>query len=400
MTVLEARRATMRASKRRSTRLGAEAPPFSLKLTAARSARRTLLALALAAPASCQRFGAASEPVVFGAAGPWSQGYGAMNKRGMELAVAELNAAGGVGGRPLQLLSRDDEGSGARAAAIAQEFVADRNVVAVVGHVNSGAMVAAARIYDGHLAALATTATSPDLTGISPWVFRTISSDSTNGLDIARFARRLGRRRAAILYENNSYGRGLTESFRRNFDGVVVSVDPIAEDAHDFEPYVSYFKQRAPDVVFVAGTERSGIGLLREARRQKLAADFIGGDGWTGIVADSAASEGAYVAAPFTAEDPRPEARRFAEAFRRRYQLEPDGNAALGYDATMVLARAVAERGTDRAAVRDYLTTLGERGGHAGVTGTIRFLPSGDPQGRGVVMTRIRGGKLLVAEAR
>ena len=87
-------------------------------------------------------------------------------------------------------------------------------------------------------------------------------------------------------------------------------------------------------------------------------------------------------------------------ASRERYGQEPDGNAALAYDATMVLARAVAERGTDRAAIREYLAALGERGGHAGVTGTLRFLPSGDPQGRGVVMTRIHGGKLLVAEGR
>ena len=398
---MEARCATMRASNCRSARPGSEAGFPSLGRAPSLAARRTLLGLALvAAAASCQRFGAASGPVVFGAAGPWTQGYGAMNKRGMELAVAELNAAGGIGGRMLELRERDDEGSGARAAAIAQEFVADPAIVAVVGHVNSGAMVAAARIYDGQLAALATTATTPDLTGISPWVFRTISSDSTNGLDIARFAKRLGRRRAAILYENNSYGRGLTESFRRNFAGEIVSVDPIAEDARDFEPYVSYFRKRAPDVVFVAGTERSGIAILREARRQKLAADFIGGDGWTGVVADTAASEGAYVGAPFTAADPRPEARRFVDAFRARYGQEPDGNAALAYDATMVLARAVVERGTDRAAVREYLATLGERGGHAGVTGTLRFLPSGDPQGRGVVMTRVHGGTLLVAESR
>jgi len=359
----------------------------------------SVLLLALAGAASCQRFGGATDPVVFGAAGPWTSGYGAMNKRGMELAVAELNEAGGIGGRPLQLLSRDDEGSGARAAAIAQEFVGDPTVIAVVGHVNSGAMVAASRIYDGHLAALATTATSPDLTGISPWVFRAISSDSTNGLDIARFARKLGGR-AAILYENNSYGRGLTESFRRNFDGEIVSVDPIAEDATDFEPYISFFKQRAPDVVFVAGTDRSGIAILREARRQKLTAAFVGGDGWTGVVVDSAASEGVYVGAPFTAADPRPEARRFVEAFRRRYNLNPDGNAALAYDATMVLAKAVAERGTDRRTIRDYLATLGERGGHAGVTGTLRFATSGDPEGRGVVMTRIHAGTLLVAEGR
>lgn len=396
MTVLEGWQATRHASTRFLPRGGAARAPRSLP-QAWRATRAGALVLLLAS-SGCGRPGGDADGVVFGAAGPWTAGYGMMNKRGMDLAVAEINAAGGVGGRPLRLLARDDEGSGAKAAAIAQEFVADPTVVAVVGHVNSGAMVAAARIYDGRLTAVATTATSPDLTGISPWVFRTISSDSSNGLDIARFARRLGRRRVAILYENNSYGRGLTESFRRNFDGEVVSIDPIAEDAADFEPYVAYFKERAPDIVFVAGTERSGIGLLREARRQRLRADFVGGDGWTGIVADTAASEGAYVGSPFTAEDPRPEARRFVAAFRERYHVDPDGNAALAYDATMLLAKAVAESGTDRAAVRDNLASLAERGGHAGVTGSIRFQESGDPLGRGIVMTRVHKGALLVAE--
>ena len=394
MTAIEGRRATQHASTHCAPHDGDRAP---CSLPRARYAAGTLLLLLIAATGCGRRAGAGGE-VVFGAAGPWTAGYGQMNKRGMDLAVAELNAAGGVGGRTLRLLARDDEGSGAKAAAIAQEFVADPSVVAVVGHVNSGAMVAAARIYDGRLTAVATTATSPDLTGISSWVFRTISSDSTNGLDIARFARRLGRTRAAILYENNNYGRGLTESFRRNFDGEVVSIDPIAEDATDFEPYVAYFKERAPDIVFVAGTERSGIGLLREARRQRLRTDFVGGDGWAGVVADTVAAEGVYVGSPFTAEDPRPEARRFVAAFRDRYHLDPDGNAALAYDATMLLAKAVSERGTDRAAVRDFLATLADRGGHAGVTGPIRFHASGDPLGRGIVMTRVRRGALLVAE--
>ena len=398
--MLDGRRATTRAHKR-STSLGgarrvrpAGAVRRSLRL-------RLLLALPLAVVAAGCGGGSAKERfVVLGAAGPWGEGYGLMNKRGMDLAVAEINAAGGIRGRELRLLPRNDEGSGVKAAAIAQDFVADPSVVAVVGHVNSGAMVAAARIYDGNLAALATTATSPDLTGISPWVFRAISSDSTNGLDIANFARRLGRHRAAILYENNSYGRGLTESFRRHFEGQIVSVDPIAEDGKDFEPYVAFFKQSHPDVVFVAGTDRSGLAILREARRQGLHADFVGGDGWTGVSVDTAASEGVYVGAPFTAEDPRPEAKRFVAAFRRRYNTDPDGNAALAYDATRLLARAIAERGTGRRAVRDYLASLADRGGYAGVTGSIRFRTSGDPLGRGIVMTRIHKGALLVADAK
>ena len=352
--------------------------------------------LTLLAGATMLGCGTDAGGVEFGAAGPWTEGYGIMNRQGIELALAEINASGTLGGRPLAVRFRDDEGDGAKATAIASEFVNDPAITAVIGHVNSSAMVAAAKVYHGALPALATTATSPDLTGISPWVFRAISSDSANGLGLARFANGRGRRRAAVLYENNSYGRGLADAFRRNFRGSVVAYDPIVADSADFEPFITYYKRERPDVVFVAGTERSGLAILREARRQGLDADFLGGDGWTGVVVDTAAAEGVFVAAPFSAQDPRPEAQRFVAAFQRKYGRVPDGNAALAYDATWLLARAVAARGASRTGVRAYLASLHRSGGHAGATGRIGFGADGDPVGRGTVMTRVRRGALLV----
>ena len=342
---------------------------------------------------ACQQNGTG---YVIAAAGPWKQGYGQMNRLGIELAVDEINSSGGIEGHRLEVVYRDDEGDGETAAKIAQEFVANLNISAVVGHVNSGAMVAAARIYDGQLAALATTATSPDLTGVSPWVFRVISSDSANGIDLARFAAKLGAQRAAILYENNAYGRGLTDAFRRSFPGEVISIDPISDAGdQDFEPFVSYFKRTAPEIVFVAGTEASGITLLREAKRQSLEAKFLGGDGWTGIVADTSAAEGAYVGAPFTDADTRAEVRRFVQAFLAKYERVPDGNAALAYDATMVIAKALAKQGASRARVRDFLADLRGRTAIPGVTGSIAFHGNGDPVGKSFVMTRVRRGALL-----
>jgi branched-chain amino acid transport system substrate-binding protein len=336
-------------------------------------------------------------PIMLGAAGPWTEGYGAMNKRGIELALEHLNARSEHKTRPVEVVFRDDQGNGAKAAAIAQEFVENATVLAVIGHVNSGAMVAAAKVYDGRLPAVATTATSPDLTGISPWTFRVISSDSANGLQLARFAAKLGRRRVAILYENNSYGRGLTESFQRHFAGHVVSVDPIS-DAGDqnFEPFVSYYRSVRPDLVFVAGTEASGITLVREVRRQGLGVDLLGGDGWTGLSVDTASAEGVWVGTPFTAEDPRPDARRFVEAFRAKFGSTPDGNAALAYDATMLLVYTVQKVGPDREKIRRFLATAGPRDSYRGVTGAIRFHANGDPIAKSFVMTRIRRGALIV----
>lgn len=353
----------------------------------------SLLALSLAALACSGD----TKPIDIAAAGPWTALYGEMNKRGIDLAIDEINAGGGVRGRPLRLIARDDSADGGRAAAIAGEFLATQSIVAVIGHVTSGAMVAAARVYDKGLPAVATTASSPDLSGISPWVFRVIPSDSANGIAIARFANGRGLRRAAILYENTTYGRGLTESFRRAYEGEVVAIDPISSDGSEsVEPYVSYLATRSPDLVFVAGTNVSGRAVILEARRQHLSAALIGGDGWSSMASDTTISEGAFVATPFTSEDPRPEAQRFVEAFRAKYRADPDGNAALAYDATMLIARAIGEGGASRQAIRRWLSSLGEAKAFPGVTGPIRFDGSGDVVGRSAIITRARRGVLVV----
>jgi branched-chain amino acid transport system substrate-binding protein len=337
------------------------------------------------------------DPYTIGSAGPWKLRHGRNTRLGIQLAVREINAAGGINGHPLVVREVDDEADGRKAAQVAQAFVDNATISAVVGHVTSGAMVSAAKVYDGHLAAMATSASSPDLTGISPWVFRVISSDSANGVDMARFANRTGHKRVAILYENDNYGRGLADAFRRSFAGEIVSVDPIPAEARNAEVYISYFKLRQPDLVFVAGFEASGVAILTEARRQGLQADFMGGDGWTTLTAHVDVAEGAYVGAPFTPTDPRPTARRFVAAFKRAYHgTEPDGNAALGYDAVRLLAAALAAVGPDRTKIRDWLSSPASS--LDGATGPIRFQPSGDPLGKSVMMTRIaRDGTLAIA---
>jgi branched-chain amino acid transport system substrate-binding protein len=368
--------------------------PFTIDLVKLRS----LLSICCLSIAACG--GGSNGTILVGAAGPYSERTGEMTKQGIELAVAEINAAGGAGGHRIELVERDDSGSGKRAAAVAQEFVGNPRVVGVVGHVTSGAMVAAAKVYDGNLAAIGTATTSPELTGISPWVFRVSSSDSINGTVIARFATALGRKRAAIIYENDSYGRGLAAAFRQTFRGEIISTDPITGGISNAEPYISYYKKLAPDIIFAVGLEGSGLTILREARRQRLAADFIGGDGWVGITVDSALSEGVYVGTSFTARDPRPEVRKFVAAFRERYGTTPDMDAATGYDAMQVMARAIAAVGGDRAAIRRYLATITTDKAYHGVTGVVRFGPDGDPAEAPYRVTRVHEGAFILSDAK
>ena len=346
---------------------------------------------------------ATREPYIVGAAGPWKQGYGLQNLQGIQLAIEEINKAGGINGHQLRLISRDDEGDGTVAAKIAQDFVATRSISAVIGHVNSSGMLSAAPVYDGQMPAIATSATSPDLSGISSWVFRIISSDSLNGIALANFASRFGQRAqtsVAVLYENNTYGRGLADSFRRSFHGDIMSLDPINADLPTAEPYIAYLKSRKPRIVFVAGRVASGIKILQEAKRQGFNAIFVGGDGWQGILADTATSEGAYIGMSFTPEDPSPPARAFVAAFTAKFNTAPDAHAALAYDATKLIAQALKEKGPDRRAIRDYLRSLNRETAYAGLTGPAYFEDTGDPVGMRFKVFRAHQGLLTLADAK
>src|SRR5579862_3864693 len=219
----------------------------------------------------------------------------ALTKDGIDLAVEEVNAKGGVNGRPVRIRYVDVHRSGALGAAVADSLVKDPSVLAVIGHVNSPALIAAAPLYDGHLVALSSAATAPELSGISSWVFRLVPSDSLSGHAIGQFAASLKPgARAAVLYENDAYGRGLSRAFRNGFAGEIVASEPLDEKPTTFEPYVAYLRRQNVDLVFSVGLERVGLALLREAKRQKLDAAFIGGDAWTGIVVDTQTAEGAY----------------------------------------------------------------------------------------------------------
>jgi branched-chain amino acid transport system substrate-binding protein len=350
----------------------------------------------IALSAAC---GDRAERVVLGASGPFTQPNGASNRRGIELAVEEINARDAWKSRPLEVVFADDSARGAVAARVAQQFVDDPTISAVVGHVNSRAMAAAARVYDGHLPAIATSATSPELTGISPWAFRVSTSDAANGRTIAQFANARGFRRAGVLYESTSYGRGLASAFQSAFQGEIIAFDPVDETAQDsMEPFVSFFRARNPDVVFVASTHPGARAFITEARRQGLQTQILGGDGWMPLLADSSLANGVYLGAPFAASDPRPEARTFVEAYRRKFGNEPDGYAALGYDATMLLATVIERVGTDRQRVRDALAALDRP--YPGVTGPIHFAATGDPEQKSIVMAQIRNCALIVDGAR
>lgn len=360
-----------------------------------RPVSRAASAILLWTAAAC---GSSDEPIVVGVAGPVEAAYGASMQLGAELARDEINARGGVRGRSLELRVRDDRANPQTAIGIADEFVSDPDVLAVVGHVNSSTTLAAAAVYDGSLAAVATSATSPEISKLGPWIFRVATSDSANAVELARLAKRLNEP-TAVLYANDDYGRGLATSFRSALEaegGTLLHSDPYLESTEDFRPYLERLRRAGAGLIFIAGLEEGAARIIQQAREIGLDARFLGGDGLEGLTAMGDTYDGSLVGLLYH-PDASGAARRFAERFRQSTGRDPDSFAALGYDATMLIAEAIGSAGTDREAVRRYLAAVG--GGEpafAGATGTIRFDGNGDPVGKGFAVGAISGGQILL----
>jgi branched-chain amino acid transport system substrate-binding protein len=337
-------------------------------------------------------------PITIGAAGSWHSAYGAPVLHGIELAVDEINANGGIHGRPLRLVSRDDSGTGPGAVSAAQALVAENDIVAVVGHINSVSTLAAAPIYDGRVPCVSPASTTPDLTGRSEWVFRIIPSDTSIGRSLARFAEQHGRRRAAVLYQNDAYGRGLAGAFTRSFAGTIVADDPVEVISGSAEPYVTNLRRLAPDVVFIAGDAPTALSIVREARRQRMVADFLGGDALAATATDTVTSDGIFAATAFTVSDARPEAKRFVAAYQAKFGELPEPYAALSYDATRLVAAAIGNGGPSRGAVHRYLASLDAARPFVGITGPVHF-HNGDPVEKPLLVGRITRGALVVADS-
>src|SRR5712691_10155398 len=170
---------------------------------------RALLAAILSLTA-CSR-GSSRHAIVLGLSGPFSQPRGVSMRHAAELAVKEINARGGVRGRPLALRIMDDSGRPDVAIRIAQQLADDPAVLAVVGHLNSSASLAAGRVYGEArrpLVMISPSASSPDLSGVNPYIFRVCPSDLSHGAQLARYARQmLSARRVGVIYLDDPRGR-------------------------------------------------------------------------------------------------------------------------------------------------------------------------------------------------
>jgi branched-chain amino acid transport system substrate-binding protein len=331
--------------------------------------------------------------------------FGISSVNGIKMAADEINAAGGINGKQVELLVQDDRSDASEAATIVTKFVTQDQVHAVIGEVASSRSIAAAPIaQNAKIPMLTPSSTNPKVTTTGDFIFRSCFIDPYQGAAIAQFAAKtLGAKTAAIMVDRkNDYSTGLekfiTETFTK-MGGKMVATQSYQEGDQDFNAQLTSLKGSNPEVIFVPGYYND-VGLIaKQARDKGINVPLIGGDGWDSeqlYKIGGTALNGSYFTNHYSPFDTDPRVVKFVNDYKSRYSGTPDALAATAYDAANIMFDAIKRSkslsGTD---IRDALQATNA---FPGVTGTVTFNQQRDAV-KSIVMIEIKdGGKYEVRE--
>ncbi|MSU68835.1 MAG: ABC transporter substrate-binding protein [Opitutaceae bacterium] len=364
-----------------------------------------LAALATVAAASLLSLTArAAEPIKIGEYASLTgkeAGFGQTSHQGVVLALEEINAAGGVLGRKLELSYEDNQTKSGESATAAKKLISRDKVIALIGEVSSGRSLEAAPIAQAaKIPMIAPAATNAKVTQVGNYIFRVCFIDPFQGTVMAKFAKDdLKAKKVAILSSvSNAYSLGLAKYFKETFvpaGGIVATEKNFSEGDKDFRAQLTAVKAANVDAVFVPGYYTESALIVRQARDLGITVPFFGGDGWEDeqlLSIGGEALDGCYYSTHFSAENSDASVRNFVTKYKARWKNEvPGAFSALGYDAAYVLADAIKRAGTtDGPKLRDALAATKNFAGASGITTLDQDRNASKP----ATIIAIKGGKL------
>jgi len=364
-----------------------------------------LLLLVLAFGVTLSACNAQGDTVKIGVIGPLTGDYsmyGLAVANGAKLAADEINAAGGVLGKDLEIIAYDSKGDTVEGVNAYNRLVQEDEVDAIVGGTFSGVTLAfkANAVEDG-VPVLTPTATHPDVTLNAANVFRACYTDAYQGTTMAAFAMgTLSATKAAVYYNiDDAYSEGLATAFEDAYkaagSGYEVDMFSFTAGTDDYSAALTSIKAGGYDVVFVPAYVAEVGAILTQADAMDFGDTvFLGGDGWDGIEADYAdVAEGNYFGNHYAKTDPADNVQAFVSNYEETYNESPNALAALGYDAVYAMVAAMEDAGTtDYAAV---VTALAALEYDDAVTGAIKFDENGDPV-KAITIIKVENGEHVV----
>jgi branched-chain amino acid transport system substrate-binding protein len=324
--------------------------------------------------------------------------FGADTHDGVMMAVDEINAAGGVLGKPMHVILYDDQSKSQEAGTAMVRLVTWDKVKAVIGEVASTRSLAGGRVAQQfHVPMVTPSSTNEKVTKIGDMISRVCFVDGFQGKAGAIFAKdTLKATKVAVLFDQKSdYSVGLKNEFTKAFQelgGTVTSSQAYSGGDQDYSAQLTTIRGESPDVLYVPGyyTEVGNIAL--QARRLGITAPLLGGDGWDSeklAEIGGEAIEGSYYTNHYAADETRPEVQEFVQKYKARYGAIPDGLAALGYDATKLIADAMTRAHSDD--TREIAKAIRATKDFHGVTGVITINAHGDAE-KPAVIVKMKGG--------
>lgn len=358
--------------------------------------RITALGLALGFAATLIGTGPAAAQIKIGVAGPLTGGsaaFGAQLKNGVEQAVADINAQGGINGQKIQLFIGDDRGDPKEGVSVANKFVAD-GVKFVIGHFNSGVTIPASEVYqENGILVITPAATNPKVTDRSMWnVFRVCGRDDQQGGVAGNIiAQKFKGKRVAVVHDKTTYGQGLADETRKAMaKGGVKEVlyEGVNKDDKDFNALVSKLKAANIDLMYWGGLHDTGGLIVRQMRDQGVKAPLMGGDGITDDEFATIAGPGAEGTLMTFSPDPRtnPANKEIVAVFRKK-GFEPQAYTLYSYAALQIIKEAAAAAKTLDTKKIAALMSSGKP--FKTVLGDIAFDKKGDVSNEGYIV----GGK-------
>jgi branched-chain amino acid transport system substrate-binding protein len=331
-------------------------------------------------------------------------------KNAAELAVKEINAAGGlqVGKEKLkvELVVEDNAGKAEQSAAAAQKLITQDDVLAIVGPNASRYAIPASEIAESNETVLITPwSTNPkttlDVNTNQPkkYVFRACFIDPFQGGVLAKFAlEKLKAKKAAVLYDVASdYNKGIAEVFKANYEklgGKIVAFETYTTNDKDFSAQLTKIKAAKPDVIFLPNYYSEVPLQVQQAKRLGITTPFIGSDSWGSaelLKLGGADLNGYYFSTHYAADNAAPVAKKFIIDYEKAYGAKPDDVAALTYDAFGLLFNSIKTAGkADREAIRAALSTLPS---YKGVTGDMKFRADSRDPIKSAVILQIKDGQ-------
>ena len=326
--------------------------------------------------------------------------FGTSSHEGTLLAFEEVNAAGGVLGKQLELLTEDDQTKAGEPANAVNKLISKDGVVSILGEVASSRSLEAAPIcQQNKIPMISPASTNPTVTQEGDYVFRVCFTDTFQGAALANFASgTLKAHKVAVLTDVKSdYSKGLAKSFKEKYtsSGGVVGIElDFNGGDKDFKGQLTAIKSDAPDAIFLPGYYNDVALICIQAKQLGMNIPIFGGDGWESeslLSIGKEAMEGHYFSTHCSPDQGTPEMVRFVESYKKRFSGKfPDAMAVLGYDSARVLIDAIKRANTtESAALRAAIASTKD---FSGASGKITLNANRDAM-KALVFIQINAGK-------